>query len=321
MLHKKNVYLCGYFLTMIRNFLFHRVNPLRDKLWDPMDVPLFDRCLNYISKNFEVHLIENLIFDDSLKSKKNIATIMFDDGYKDNIEYAADILEKYNIKASFYVVTDSIEHNTLTWTHVLEYLFQNTQQDIIDLNIDIIPEQLRISKLSNYNSRLKYIKILKPYLKTISQKDRSEIINIIISCYNDVELPKLMMNWSDLTELKNAGHYIGSHSVTHGLLGTISNFNELEYEINESATRIQYKLGHRPISISYPVGNYNQKTIETCINSDYKIGLAVKQELYNPLLHNNFEIPRIELYNEPWWKTKLRITHSLEKIKNLIHYR
>ena len=34
-----------------------------------------------------------------------------------------------------------------------------------------------------------------------------------------------------------------------------------------------------------------------------------------------FEVSRIELYNEPWWKTRLRITNTLENIKSLIRYK
>ena len=78
---------------MIRNFLFHRVHPQRDKLWDPMSVDLFDKCIRYISKKYDVVLFEDLAFSDKYKSNNNksIATIMFDDGYKDNIEFAAPI--------------------------------------------------------------------------------------------------------------------------------------------------------------------------------------------------------------------------------------
>ena len=99
---------------MIYNFLFHRVNPKRDALWDPMDVHLFDRCIKYISKNFDVRLAED-IYINGLKntSRKKVATIMFDDGYKDNFEFAAPILKKYGCKASFYVVTNCIEQNIL----------------------------------------------------------------------------------------------------------------------------------------------------------------------------------------------------------------
>jgi len=52
----------------------------------------------------------------------------------------------------------------------------------------------------------------------------------------------------------------------------------------------------------------------------YKFGLAVKQKLFNPSTDNFFEIPRIELYNESWLKTRLRISNTLEHIKKAIGY-
>ena len=87
---------------MIRNFLFHIVNPKRDPLWEPMDVMLFEKWIKTISNKYEVLLFEDLAFDKVKLSKKNrYATIMFDDGYKDNIEYALPILDKYKVKATF----------------------------------------------------------------------------------------------------------------------------------------------------------------------------------------------------------------------------
>ncbi len=44
---------------MIRNFLFHRVNPQCDALRNPMDVQHFDRCIEFITRNYETVLIED----------------------------------------------------------------------------------------------------------------------------------------------------------------------------------------------------------------------------------------------------------------------
>ena len=52
----------------------------------------------------------------------------------------------------------------------------------------------------------------------------------------------------------------------------------------------------------------------------YKIGLAVKQNVHNPQKDDLFEVSRIELYNESWWKTRLRITNTLENIKKTLCY-
>jgi hypothetical protein len=66
------------------------------------------------------------------------------------------------------------------------------------------------------------------------------------------------------------------------------------------------------------VGSYNEKVQQLSKENGYKLGLVVNQDEYVPDKTNLFEIQRIELYNEPWWKTKLRITNRLEKIKKII---
>jgi peptidoglycan/xylan/chitin deacetylase (PgdA/CDA1 family) len=306
---------------MIRNFLFHRVNPQRDKLWDPMDVVLFDKCIKYISSNYEVMLIEDLVFSEKLKSKNKIATIMFDDGYKDNIEIAAPILDKYNCKASFYVVTDCIDYNIPTWTHVLEHTFQFT--DTIEFNIEFafIPKELHVETLSNLEERLNYIKKLKPFLKTVTHNQRNEVLEFIAKKCSDIILPQLMMNWEDLKSLKSRGHYIGSHTITHCMLGTIEDESLVRKELITSGNKIKEQLGYFPITISYPVGSFNQTTKRIASEVGYQIGLAVKQNIYNPSKDDLFEISRIELYNEPWWKTRLRISNTLENIKSFIGYK
>jgi len=306
---------------LIKNFLFHRVNPKRDPLWDPMDVALFEKCISYISKTHEVVLIEDLVSSDKLYSKNKFATIMFDDGYKDNIEYAAPILEKYKSKASFYVVTDCIEKNSPTWTHVLEHLFQFTSKVDIGISFDFLPLELKVDQLKSKEERIAYVSKLKPFLKKISHEERNKVLDKITETYNDFELPKLMMNWKDLSELKNAGHYIGSHSVTHAMLGTMTNEDEINNELQQSRNMIKERLGYFPQTISYPLGSFNETTKRLAKEAGYKIGLAVKQKLYDPSKTDIFEIPRIELYNEPWWKTRLRITNTLENVKSLIGYK
>ncbi|MDZ4663265.1 MAG: polysaccharide deacetylase family protein [Bacteroidota bacterium] len=306
---------------MIKNFLFHRVNPKRDPLWDPMDVGLFEKCINYISKTYEVALIEDLVSSNEINSENKFATIMFDDGYKDNIEYAAPILDKYKVKASFYVVTNCIDQNIVTWTHELEHLFQFANKTEIKMDLDFLPDELKISQLKDNSERMAYVRKLKPFLKKISHVKRNKVLEIIAQTYNDVQLPKLMMGWKDLSELKNAGHYIGSHSVTHAMLGTMTDENEIKNELQLSGIKIKEHLGYFPQTISYPVGSFNEATKHLAKETGYTIGLAVKQTVYDQHKTDIFEIPRIELYNEPWWKTRLRITNTLENVKSLIGYK
>jgi len=285
-----------------------------------MDVPLFEKCIEYICGKYVV-LFEDLVESGNIHKKNNYATIMFDDGYQGNIEYAAPILEKYNCKASFYVITNCIENNIPPWTYVLEYCFEYTNVSNILVYFDFLPKDLRVNGLKTKNERINYVKKLKPFLKKVSHEHRNLVLKTVIETCTDLELPKIMMTWENVIQLKNAGHYIGSHSKTHGVLGGITNENEIREELLDSGQMIESHLGYFPKTISYPVGSYNDLTIKICREVGYEIGLAVKQKIYDPSKESLFEVPRIELYNESWWKTRLRITNVLEDIKSFIGYR
>lgn len=306
---------------MIRNFLFHRVHSRRDPLWDPMDPILFEKCIIHIKKNYEVRIFEELMTSGDFKKKADYATIMFDDGYKDNIDIALPILEKHNVKATFYIVTDCIEKNIPTWTHILEYCFQNFKSKQIHLEFDFLPEGLRKVAFDEKTTPLVYARKLKPELKKIDHSSRNIALQTILKTTKIDQFPKLMMNWDDIKKLISKGHYVGSHTVHHFMLGTIDDENIITKELKESREIIHSKLGFYPKTISYPVGSYNKATITLSQKLGYQFGLAVKQDIFNPDKHSKFEIPRIELYNENWFKTRLRISHLLEKIKFLIRYR
>jgi peptidoglycan/xylan/chitin deacetylase (PgdA/CDA1 family) len=305
-------------MSEISNFLFHRVHPQRDHLWDPMDVDLFEKCIKYISSKYQTILLEELVLNKKISNGKKIATIVFDDGYKDNIEYAIPILEKYNMKASFYVVTNCIDKNIPTWTYILDHTFQETKNTKIDLNFEFLPSELRVNELSTKNVKLDYVKRLKPIIKKLSHSQRQHILSTIKNSFDDVVVPAIMMDWKDLQEIKNAGHYIGSHTVNHFMLGTMENETDIKYELTASGNRIKEKLGYFPLTISYPVGSYNNTTMLLSEKAGYKIGLAVNQKTYNPALEGLFQIPRIELYNESWFKTKLRINNIYSRVAKVV---
>lgn len=306
---------------MIRNFLFHRVDDSPDPLWDPMRIALFDKCISYIKTNYDVVLFEELAGANYNLQKNNFATIMFDDGYKDNVLNAAPILKYYGCKASFYVVTDCINYNIPTWTHQLEYVFQKTTISNLKIDFSFLPIALHVNGLLSYTDRIDYVKRLKPFLKRINHQNRAAVLDVIFKTYNDVEFPKVMMCWDDLKNLKSVGHYIGSHTTSHAMLGTMHNENDIEAELIKSAQSIKQHLGHFPLTISYPVGSYNAHVKALAKKAGYAYGLAVNQNIFNPQKHDWFEVPRIELYNESWLKTKLRITHRLEQIKTILRYK
>ena len=63
----------------------------------------------------------------------------------------------------------------------------------------------------------------------------------------------LVLGWRDIERLARQGAEIGSHSVTHTRLSTIS-ASEVEHELGESGAVIEARLGIRPTTFAIPVG-------------------------------------------------------------------
>lgn len=98
----------------------------------------FENHLKFLKKNSYnpitlTELIENIYSDIPLP--ENPVMITFDDGYKNNIEFALPLLKKYDCKASIFLPVAFIGKTNL-WDDGNEKLLNN--EEIINLNNDII---------------------------------------------------------------------------------------------------------------------------------------------------------------------------------------
>ncbi|MGF2412911.1 polysaccharide deacetylase family protein [Ferruginibacter sp.] len=299
--------------------LFHRVNTVRDKLWDPMAPELFEKIIRFVSKNYEVLPLQEICLNKKRHTKKALA-ITFDDGYRDYLDFALPVLKNYNLPSSMFVVAECVDNNLPTWTYIMDYLFFNTKKLALPpFDYGEACAAFAIYKWNNKEEQISYSKKFKQFLKLVDNERRNAIMQHFMESFDDVAAPcNLMMTWDDLRTLKNEPVEIGSHTLTHPPLATIDNQVELEKEIRISGEIIQQQLGYFPTTISYPVGSYNKKVKEVAKQAGYKIGLAVDQKLYNSQKQDLFEVPRIELYNDSFIRNKIKIYGIESALKSLI---
>ncbi len=301
----------------ISNFLFHRVSPQRDPLWQPVDPSHFRRIIRHIMTHYCVVNFEESYSEVFLqRRRKPFATVMFDDGFEDNIEYAAEILRAEACPASFYVVTDCVDTGAPTWTYSLDYRLLNSECAELQLESSVLPESLRTANLRSRELRVRYGKQLKPFMKTLQQRDRVEILTQIELQCSDCDVPRCMMDWGQVSQLASDGFAIGSHTVTHPLLATIDDQEILDYELTYSRDRIIEMIGVVPKSISYPIGSWSPSVVDASRRAGYEIGLAVMNKPYDRITDSGFAVPRIELYNESWTKTLLRMHGWIHRVKS-----
>jgi len=307
----------------VTTFLFHRVNTLRDPLWNPIHPEHFEQIIVYLKKNFEfVSLKEYLLDDFKPNTHKPLCAIGFDDGYRDFLDFALPILKKYNCPSSMYVVTDCIDRDLPPWTYMLNHYFINTNKLSVQLDTKDFPGHLKITHWRNRAERLLFARQLNPYMKSLSNRNREIIYSEIIAGLNDVNPPhNLMLSWEELCDLKAHRCEVGSHTVSHPVLSKKLSPDELWAELKQSALTIEKNTGEFPATISYPFGAYNEEVKKAAFDAGYKIGVTVNPEPYDSSRHDLFEIPRIELFDEPFIKTKLRINKILPRILKILSLR
>lgn len=303
----------------IRNFLFHRVSNEADAMWPPMKPGLFEKIIAALTKNYSVVPLEHYLDDPgAFSTNRKIATVLFDDGYKDNIETAVPILSKYKCPASFYVVTDCIDRNVPTWTYLIDNVFSKTKKNEVELNYDFVPARFKVVSFNINVSVNQQVKEVKPWLKSLSNPQRLTILQSLFQQCDDVPPPEnKMMNWNDIRQLANSGFVIGSHSHSHPMLASLQNESEIKDELGLSGEKIKQELGNFPRTISYPIGSFDERVIRISEKEGYKYGLAVEQQFFNTQKKDLYRIPRVELYQEPWWKVQMRMSGIYSRIKRI----
>jgi peptidoglycan/xylan/chitin deacetylase (PgdA/CDA1 family) len=181
-----------------------------------------------------------------------------------------------------------------------------------------VPAKFKSIPLQRISPGEQIEKDIKIWLKKISNQQRLLILKEIGEQCNDVPVPEnKMMNWNDTRQLQQDGFIIGSHSHTHPLLANLEQEEEISAELNISAQKIKQETGKWPLTISYPVGNYDERVVRLSKQAGYQYGLAVGQRFFKTDKDDPFKIPRAELHQEPAWKVQIRINGMYSIVKKI----
>jgi peptidoglycan/xylan/chitin deacetylase (PgdA/CDA1 family) len=100
--------------------LYHRVcEDLRDSV--TIGVQQFEQHVRFLAENYRIARLQDLISPNPDDAGEPLIAVTFDDGYLDNYRFAAPILAKYRVHATFFVSTDHISDN-LPFDHDLRKL-------------------------------------------------------------------------------------------------------------------------------------------------------------------------------------------------------
>ncbi len=243
--------------------MLHRVLPEQESLKlgaDPewtITPELLDNVITFVKRNYSIISLKNLQHyqDPSNKSQlpKRALLLTFDDGWRDNFQYAQPILIKHNVSALIHQVSDCVDNQMLLWQEQLAILNKNNNKAYAELSDYFFTEQVSLEK---------FILAIGENAQKI-ERLRSLIVE------KNPQAKTMMLDKIELKQMISQGFELSSHGKTHQKLSQLTE-KEVEIELKTSAQALAKIAGEPITSISFPHGDVNKQVISLALLSGYK---------------------------------------------------
>jgi peptidoglycan/xylan/chitin deacetylase (PgdA/CDA1 family) len=224
---------------------------------DPgLSVPLeaFDRQMKFLRERYAPVSLEDVVEAvGGGRPLPNLAVaVTFDDGYRDNHQYAFPVLRKYGIAGTFYITAGCVNRGEPLWTSRLRYYFMATQEPSLALSAPR-PTRLDLASAAARNASFAYTIAT---IKSAGKVRGGEIfrdVEVKLAVTDLSPLENSMMTWGEIEEMGKGGQIIGAHTLTHPNLPGLPH-DEAEAEIAGSKSLIEEKINGPVLHFAYPNG-------------------------------------------------------------------
>ena len=233
-------------------FMFHEI--MRDKddrLGQGFTITDFEAVLNFIAKkgrDFVTLSEAKRRLQEEGENAKPFVALTFDDGYRDNIELALPVMEKFQAPATIFVPTEMATREINAWWLALrELVTLNSVLDIEPLG-EVFTCETTAEKSNLYWLMIAWI---------WDDFTRANAFEAVLQRYG-VQMPDLVARYAmDVDEVRSADHHplisIGAHTVSHRALATLSDEEALA-EMENNKLWLEDLLQREVPHFAYPYG-------------------------------------------------------------------
>lgn len=253
---------------VIHFLMLHQVNPAENAMGLSISPELFESLVEFLKSRHELISIDQAI-ERLLENHLSTACVLtFDDGYRDNYDFAFPILKKHDVPATIFVTLDALDSGVFGWD-LFDQAVTHTDSNFLDLR------SFELGKLAlSKQNRQSLIFELHNLLKTLPDSLKRQIVNHVIACYGDkINCQRAMLSWSEAREMANSKLItIGAHTITHPILSRVDS-EQAENEIIEGKACIEERLGLPVHYFAYPNGSekdFNKEHVDMVRKAGYR---------------------------------------------------
>ncbi|WP_315783023.1 MULTISPECIES: polysaccharide deacetylase family protein [unclassified Bradyrhizobium] len=242
-------------------YTLHHVRPRRDADFQPnCHLEVTPEFLREMLSHLRDHDIEIITLGElhhrlvERNFARRFACFTFDDGYRDNRDYALPVMREFDAPFTIYVTSDFAEGRGRLWWVALELVV--AKAEAIDIEIGGLALRLDASTPA---AKCVTFQRLHDWLRSLpGDHDIQREIGALCARngIDDASICReLCMSWDELKALSAEPLVsIGAHSISHCNLAKLSE-ETARIEIAESRTRIETELQRSVLHMAYPYGD------------------------------------------------------------------
>jgi peptidoglycan/xylan/chitin deacetylase (PgdA/CDA1 family) len=267
---------------------------------------MFERQVVYLKKHCRVVSLNELVdaIDNNTHLPPRAVVLTFDDGWRDNYEYAFPILRQYGLPATIFLSTGYIGTDRIFWPERLLAALsamKDGSQDGDKAKPEGLPDGLsrQIDRWVDGPRKFDHDRATEivEEMKLMPSSIREEVVAEFSRRVGRNTPPtesRIMLNWDEVRTMQSAGICFGSHGVTHELFTHLSS-ESLADELRLSAEKIEKETGIRPTHLAYPNGNYTSEIVEAVKLAGYRSAVTVELGLACAK-DNRYRLPRVNVH-------------------------
>jgi peptidoglycan/xylan/chitin deacetylase (PgdA/CDA1 family) len=230
--------------------IFHRVLPRPDPLFPELpSAAEFETRMRWVGAWFNVLPLTQAIkrlYDGTIPARA--LAISFDDGYADNEEVAAPILERLGLCATFFVATGYLQGGCMFNDQVIEAI-----RGHVAPHLDLRSIGLDNYALGSIDERRRSIEAVVLGIRHFEPERRHAAAQSIAQLTGATASPRLMMNADQVRRLHALRMEVGAHTVTHPILTRLSADQAFD-EIHSGKRELEQILKGTVDLFAYPNG-------------------------------------------------------------------
>jgi len=242
-------------------FMLHHVRPVRETQFQPnRHLEVTPEFLRAVLTHLRSRHIDIITLDELHRRlterdfSRPFACFTFDDGYRDNRDFALPVMQEFDAPLTVYVASDFADGEGKLWWAALEMVI--AKACAVEATIDGVATRIDTSTPAAKHAAFDR---LHDWLRSLSgRNDLAREIGTLCARHGVDEAAicrELCMSWNELKSFANEKLVsIGAHSVTHCNLAQQSE-EIASAEMSTSRARIESSLQKAVTHLAYPYGD------------------------------------------------------------------